>query len=216
MSCQTRSGQSKEEENSPNTAINRISQHAPTSHIGCINPQRQPAALNLLVQRKVRNPGLQQTRRVISVDVQDAVHPPPQVDHHAPGNTRRRPAVPDIPPHRDGVHGYPVPVSPPHDRLHLAHITGIHDRAGNQVILQGNVERVVSVSATSPVNQHIRQHLFPHTESLVDEKNVRVLNIPPVHQRLVVDLDVLAAKDLPQLGNSLVELGAGRVGRETG
>ena len=43
-----------------------------------------------------------------------------------------------------------------------------------------------------------------------------MLNIPPVHQRLIVELDVLVAKDLPQLGDGLVELAAGRVGRDTG
>ena len=74
-----------------------------------------------------------------------------------------------------------MPVGPPHDRLHLAHIAGVHDRAGDEVILQGNVKRVMRVSETSPANQLVRHRPPSHIKSLVDGKNVRMFNIPPVY-----------------------------------
>lgn len=43
-----------------------------------------------------------------------------------------------------------------------------------------------------------------------------MLNIPAVHQRLVVDVDMFDAQNLLQLADGLVELGARGVGREDG
>lgn len=139
-------GEPKADIDLPDTTIDGVTQDTAAAQVGTIDPQRQFSSLDFLVQSKVRYAGFDDAGCIVCVDVEDLVHPTTKVDDDGPGDSWSGASVADVASHGNRVDWDFVLVRPAGDFLHFLRAGRVHDGAGDQFFLVGNVVCVVRVA----------------------------------------------------------------------
>jgi hypothetical protein len=100
--------------------IERVADQAAPTRVRAVHPNVELVLLDVAIEIEVAHARLDERRRVLLADLEDAVHAL-QVEHDAPREIRSRAAVTQVLTGRDRVERNPVGVRGAHDRPHLLH-----------------------------------------------------------------------------------------------